>query len=53
MREFKVNEYLTLKLEDGKTHIYVGGYPFQICKYILLINPQEREEQWDIDSIAP
>jgi len=25
MKEFIVNEYVTLKLEDGKTNIYVKG----------------------------
>ncbi|TFG21550.1 MAG: leucine-rich repeat domain-containing protein [Promethearchaeota archaeon] len=36
MGEFKVNEYITLKLEDGRTNIYVGGKPFIQCKYILM-----------------
>ena len=38
MREFNVNEYITLKLEDGVTNIYVKGdnYPFLQCKYLLI-----------------
>ncbi len=31
MREFKVNEYITLKFEDGKTNIYVKGEYFGQC----------------------
>ena len=33
---FKVNEYITLKLEDNKTNIYVRGGFFLQCKYLLL-----------------
>ncbi len=38
MKEFKVNEYITLKLEDGETNIYIKGddYPFLQCKYLLV-----------------
>ena len=32
MKEFKVNDYITLKLEDDKTSIYVNGMLFQQCK---------------------
>ena len=33
---FKVNEYITLKLEDKKTNIYVEDELFLQCKYLLL-----------------
>ena len=36
IKEFKVNDYITLKLEDGKTIIYVKGKRFDQCKYLLL-----------------
>lgn len=36
MREFKVNEYITLKLEGGKTNIYVKGQLFNQCKFYCL-----------------
>ena len=39
-KEFRINEHLTLKLEGGKTHIYVGGERFFQCKYLFLLNPQ-------------
>lgn len=39
MREFKVNEYITLKFEDRKTNIYVAGKLFRQCKYLLLEIP--------------
>ena len=35
MSEFKVNEFITLKLENGKSNIYVNGELFNHCKYIL------------------
>jgi small GTP-binding protein len=34
--EFKINEYLELRLENGKSNIYVGGRLFNNCKYLLL-----------------
>ncbi len=35
MLEFKINKYITLKLENGKTNIYVNGVLFNQCKYIV------------------
>lgn len=37
--EFRINEYITLKLEDKKTNIYVNGNLFRQCKYLLLEIP--------------
>jgi len=37
MKEFKVNDYITLKLDDGRTSIYVNNELFNQCK-ILMIN---------------
>ncbi len=39
MKEFKVNEFITLRLEDLKTVIYVAGEKFQQCKFLLLNIP--------------
>ncbi len=36
MREFRVNEYLTVKLEDDNTNIYVNKKYFRQCMYLLL-----------------
>ena len=50
--EFKVNEYLTLKLESKQTNIYVGGRIFQQCKYLILNIPfDETRDYGEIDSI--
>ena len=35
MIEFNVNDYITLKLENRKTNVYVNGVLFNQCKYIL------------------
>lgn len=35
MIEFKVNDYIALKLESRKTNIFVNGVLFDQCKYIL------------------
>ena len=52
MKEFRVNKFITLKLEDGKTIIYVDGEEFRQCKYLLLDIPIEQVGSLDeIDSI--
>jgi len=33
---FKINDHLSLRLENGKTNIYVGEKLFKQCKYLLL-----------------
>ncbi|MHA2269569.1 MAG: hypothetical protein ACXAB8_17360 [Promethearchaeota archaeon] len=51
-KEFKVNEYITLKLEHGKTNIYVNDKRFRQCKFLLLEIPIERMSAFDeIESI--
>ena len=52
MPEFKINDLITLKLEDGKTNIYVLGEEFIQCKYLLMNIPVQDIELYDgIDSI--
>jgi len=34
--EFQVNEYLSLRLEDDRTNIYIGGKLFRHCKFLLI-----------------
>ena len=52
MREFKVNEYLTLKLENDETIIYVAGKRFMQCKYLLLdISAEDINSFDDVESI--
>ena len=49
-QSFRINEHIVLKLEEGKTVIYVDGEPFRQCKYLLLVDP-ERIIDTEIDSI--
>ncbi|MBN1802173.1 MAG: hypothetical protein JW891_11740 [Candidatus Lokiarchaeota archaeon] len=39
---FRINKYIELKLEDGKTHIYVKGEKFRQCKSLALQISLER-----------
>ncbi len=39
MQEFHINEYLSLKLENDATAIYVNGELFSKCKFLLLNVP--------------
>jgi len=43
-KEFKINEYLTLKLAFSKTVIYVAGRRFRNCKFLLLEIPENEKQ---------
>ena len=53
--EFEVNKFITLKLEDGKTIIYVNNKSFLQCKYLAFNIPlrdvQEYETIQSIDEM--
>ncbi|MFX0103366.1 MAG: hypothetical protein ACFFCS_27645 [Candidatus Hodarchaeota archaeon] len=50
--EYKVNDYITLKLEGGKTAIYVDGRRFNHCMQLVLTIPaSDVEKTNDYDSI--
>ena len=39
--EFIINKYLSVRLEGGRSQIYVAGRSFMICTYLLLNIPDE------------
>jgi len=43
VKEFKVNDYIKLKLENGRTNIYVKNRVFRQCMYLLLNIPVDIE----------
>lgn len=50
--EFKINDYLSLKLEDSKTEIYIANKKFRQCKYLLLDIPVDDLSSFkQIDSV--
>ncbi|MFX1506818.1 MAG: hypothetical protein ACFFDC_12010, partial [Promethearchaeota archaeon] len=50
--EFTVNDYITLKLEQGRTYLYVNDVLFQQCKFLLLTFPlDEVDDYGEMDSI--
>jgi len=52
MKEKKINEFLALKLEEGKTHVYVNGKKFLQCKRLVIIVPKLNIPVYDkLDSI--
>ncbi|KKM01064.1 MAG: hypothetical protein K940chlam5_01284 [Candidatus Anoxychlamydiales bacterium] len=52
MQDFEINEYLSLRLEDERTIIYVGRMRFRQCKYLLLnIRTDEIQSLDEIESI--
>ena len=46
-KEFHINEYLFLKLEEGKTNIYVNGNLFRTCVSLILNIPTDKVEDFD------
>jgi hypothetical protein len=48
MKDFKINDFLALKLEDGKTNIYVNGEIFEQCKYLMVNIPIENPERFEV-----
>ena len=52
MKEYPINQYLSVRLERGTTRIYVLGKPFLQCKYLLLNIPIVQLNSFDeIESI--
>ncbi len=51
-KEFIINKFLKLKLDSGRTNIYVKGRVFQQCMYLLINIPTKQVEDYDeIESI--
>ena len=51
-KEYQINDYLTLKLENKATTIYVDGKQFIQCKFLLLNIPLDKVRDFDdIESI--
>ena len=45
--EFKVNDYITLKLNQGKTDIYINGENFKQCKRLVINIPLDDIKEYD------
>lgn len=45
--EYKINDFISLRLEKGKTVIYVKDEKFLQCKYLLIEIPKDRLEDFD------
>ena len=48
-KEFKINEYITLRLEHGDTNIYVNGGLFNQCKFLMLFEFSKIWSKLDIE----
>ena len=50
--KFKINEYLELRLENGRSNIYIKGRLVNQCKYLLLTLSNDNFQDYDdIESI--
>ena len=47
MLEFKINDLISLKLENGKTNIYVNNKLFRKCKAVLFTISGKDVSQFD------
>lgn len=51
-KEFEINKYLSLRLEEGITNIYVNGNLFKQCTLLILNIPTDEFEYFDeVESI--
>lgn len=54
--EYRINKFIELKLENGKTVIYIDNEPFILCKGIFIEIPVENEhldvETYSIDELS-
>ncbi len=51
-KEFRINKFLTLKLENNRTNIYVNNKLFTHCKYLLIDIPADEFKKFDdVESI--
>lgn len=46
-KEYKINDFLLLKLENNRTNIYINGRQFTQCKYLLLNIPTDKVKEFD------
>ena len=55
-QEYKINQYLTLKLENEKVNIYVNDKLVNMCKHLILELPLQDVDRFNefnsIDEIA-
>jgi len=52
MKEFRINDYISLRLENAKTNLYVKDELFDQCKFLLIDIPIERVSSFEeVDSI--
>ena len=52
MEEFRVNEFITLKLVDNKTEIFIKNQMFRQCKFLLITIPIEQIDAYkELESI--
>jgi len=42
--EYRIDEFITLRLGENETVIYIGNEHFLHCKYLFLINPKQNLE---------
>jgi hypothetical protein len=48
LKEYKINEYLKLKLEGDRTYIYVKNKRFRQCMYLLMNVQLDKVEKYDM-----
>ena len=57
MKEFKINDFIALRLEKDEVNVYINDYKIIQCKYLLLQNPKDNliadeEDFTSIDQLA-
>ena len=52
MKKFKINDYISLRLEKDKTNVYINGEKIIQCKYLLLQDPDDKSLVDDEDFLS-
>lgn len=52
MKEFKINDYITLRLEKDKINVYINDVKIIQCKYLLLQDPNDNSVVYDEDLLS-
>ena len=50
--KFRIGKYITLKLEEGKTNIYIQNHLFNQCKFLFIPTNSNFDDIYSIDEVT-
>jgi len=52
MKEFKINDYISLRLEEDRTNVYINDMKIIQCKYLLLQDTNDNSIVYNMDFLS-